>query len=58
MPDLDGISLHRTKHLARSEVTRHDSILVTSVARTVVDLSGGSAQLPSDSSSTTPSSGS
>ena len=40
MPDLEGVVLHRTLHLARGDVTRVDSIPVTSVARTVVDLSG------------------
>ena len=40
LPDHDGIELHRTLHLPRGEVTRVASIPVTSVARTVVDLSG------------------
>ncbi len=40
MHDLLGVTLHRTLHLARSEVARVDGITVTSAARTVVDLSG------------------
>jgi very-short-patch-repair endonuclease len=37
---LAGVKSHRTRHLLPSDRTRHKSVPVTSVARTVVDLAG------------------
>ena len=35
---IDGITIHRSRHLPREHITREDGIPVTTVARTLVDL--------------------